>query len=207
MVQPLHFLKSKFSSLFVFSLLLLSLSARADEDSCWAYMLVNEDHLDPMTMHFDFAGTVPVGSFQFLGSWDFGDGNTSTDSCPVHTYLQPGTYLVCLSFSICIGGGMSCHDDTCVSVTVGNLAGIENPDGGLHNFYFYPNPVKSLLYTRSDALKDPELKIMDATGRCVYHGRPGNDNGIDISILSEGLYLIEASDGKNIIQRKLVIQD
>ena len=28
--------------------------------------------------------------------WNFGDGNTSTLSAPVHTYLTPGTYLVTL---------------------------------------------------------------------------------------------------------------
>jgi hypothetical protein len=101
---------------------------------------------------------------------------------------------------------LSCHDDTCVSVTVGNLAGIENPDGGLHNFCFYPNPVNSQLYTRSDAARDPVLKITDGAGRCVYRGMPGNDHGIDVSDLSDGLYLIEASDGKTILQRKLIIQ-
>jgi len=29
-------------------------------------------------------------------SWDFGDGNTSTEKSPVHTYAMPGTYDVCL---------------------------------------------------------------------------------------------------------------
>src|SRR5436190_22501430 len=156
MVQPLHFLKSKLSFVFAFCLL-ASLAARADEDSCMAAMLVIEDHNDPMTYHFAFSGTVPAGSFQFLGLWDFGDGFTSTDSCPVHTYVQPGSYIVCLSFSICIGGGLSCHDDTCVTITVGNLAGIENPDGNLHHFYFYPNPVKNSFHIRSDANRDIEL--------------------------------------------------
>lgn len=29
--------------------------------------------------------------------WDFGDGSTSTDSTPVHTYAAPGSYTICLS--------------------------------------------------------------------------------------------------------------
>ena len=32
-------------------------------------------------------------------SWDFGDGNTSTEMNPTHTYAEPGTYTVTLSVS------------------------------------------------------------------------------------------------------------
>jgi len=207
-MQPiLHVLKSKLA--FVFALCLLAtfnVKAVVNEDSCWAHMLAIPDHNDPMTMHFNFDGTVPAGSFQFLGVWDFGDGYTSNDSCPVHTYAQPGTYIVCLEFSICIGGGLSCHDDTCVTITIGNFSAIENLDGNLHNFYFYPNPVKSSFQIRSDASHELELRMKDATGREIYLGFVRNDDLIDISTLPAGMYIIEASDGKSIIQRKMIVQ-
>ncbi|MEM8889454.1 MAG: PKD domain-containing protein, partial [Bacteroidota bacterium] len=45
-------------------------------------------------------------------SWDFGDGNTSTDADPSHTYAQAGTYNVCLvAISIC-GTDTFCQDIT-----------------------------------------------------------------------------------------------
>ncbi|PKL59815.1 MAG: hypothetical protein CVV33_05910 [Methanomicrobiales archaeon HGW-Methanomicrobiales-4] len=31
--------------------------------------------------------------------WDFGDGNTSEDQNPIHTYLEPGTYDISLKIS------------------------------------------------------------------------------------------------------------
>lgn len=47
-------------------------------------------------------------------SWDFGDGNTSTQTSPCHTYTAPGTYTVKLSTS-----NTSCGSDTKVkTITV-----------------------------------------------------------------------------------------
>lgn len=49
------------------------------------------------------------GNFPDSWSWDFGDGNTSTDKDPLHSYLQSGTYDVVLT---------SCNMVGCESVTV-----------------------------------------------------------------------------------------
>ncbi len=39
-------------------------------------------------------------------SWDFGDGNTSTDANPTHTYLTPGTFTVTLTASNASGSSV-----------------------------------------------------------------------------------------------------
>lgn len=53
---------------------------------------------------------------QFM--WDFGDGNTSGDTNPIHTYASPGTYWVCLTVV-----DFSCPSNPtmqyCDSVTIG----------------------------------------------------------------------------------------
>lgn len=46
-------------------------------------------------------------------TWNFGDGNLSTNANPTHTYSVPGTYLVCLTTTDSCG-----TDSTCQSVTV-----------------------------------------------------------------------------------------
>lgn len=47
------------------------------------------------------SGTNPA--FGIDHNWDFGDGNTSTDASPVHTFAQSGYYSVCLTItdSVC----------------------------------------------------------------------------------------------------------
>lgn len=48
-------------------------------------------------------------------SWDFGDGNTSTQTSPVHAYALPGSYTVCLITT----DGCATTDTTCHQLTVG----------------------------------------------------------------------------------------
>ncbi|WP_417611625.1 PKD domain-containing protein [Owenweeksia hongkongensis] len=51
--------------------------------------------------------------------WDFGDGNLSTNLNPTHTYLQYGTYTVCLIVS------NDCYTDTlCQNITICPVKGI-----------------------------------------------------------------------------------
>jgi len=51
--------------------------------------------------------------------WDFGDGNTSTDQNPGHTYLNPGSYTV--SLTVCNTAG--CDTETKISFIVLSLTG------------------------------------------------------------------------------------
>ncbi len=72
------------------------------------------------------------GSYQF--TWDFGDGTTSTEAFPSHTYDGPGPWLLCLTMvsGDTLSGG--CTDIHCDSVSVdenGILNGMA-PLGGGH---------------------------------------------------------------------------
>ncbi len=41
--------------------------------------------------------------------WDFGDGNTSTLQNPTHTYMEDGSYTVCLTVTNVFGTNMTCE--------------------------------------------------------------------------------------------------
>lgn len=45
-------------------------------------------------------------------SWTFGDGNTSTQQNPLHTYATPGTYEVCLTAESLCGANTACSQVT-----------------------------------------------------------------------------------------------
>jgi len=65
-------------------------------------------------MSFDFTGS--VSGLATSWSWDFGDGNTSTQLNPSHTYLNEGSYNVCFIASSPCGADTFCQTvTTCIS--------------------------------------------------------------------------------------------
>ncbi|MFQ5584791.1 MAG: FG-GAP-like repeat-containing protein, partial [Calditrichia bacterium] len=72
----------------------------------------------------DFSHVQVGGKFAFTDSsslivgdptawhWDFGDGNTSDVQNPTHTYLEDGTYEVCLT----VWGNLNCHNTVCKTI-------------------------------------------------------------------------------------------
>lgn len=54
----------------------------------------------PLTVRFQNFSTGPVAKF----FWDFGDGNTSSEKSPIHTYYQEGNYTVELNVVSVLGG-------------------------------------------------------------------------------------------------------
>jgi len=66
---------------------------------------------DPFTVYFYDLSFGNIDSW----NWEFGDGTTSLEINPVHTYNTPGSYEVCLTVSDLLGG---CADTYCGLVIV-----------------------------------------------------------------------------------------
>ncbi|PKL60993.1 MAG: hypothetical protein CVV31_13800, partial [Methanomicrobiales archaeon HGW-Methanomicrobiales-2] len=80
----------------------------------------------PLTVTFTDASTGNVTAWH----WDFGDGNTSTEQSPVHTYATEGTYTVSLNASNAYGFNVSTAADG-VQVLSAPVAGFTfTPDEG-----------------------------------------------------------------------------
>jgi PKD repeat protein len=132
-------------------------------------------------------------------SWDFGDGNSSTESDPTHAYASEGSY------SVCLVSNSDCNSDTiCQTVVVSMVSVAEDGvDFGLH---IYPNPSVGQFTVELDALnEDVTAHVTDVAGRvlstCVI---PMNVTKKNFSLdLSAGTYLIRFNTQSAVVVRKL----
>lgn len=69
----------------------------------------------PPPLEVAFVGTAKGGKTPYTYHWDFGDGYTSDEQYPLHTYPHPGDYLA--EFEVTGSDGRTCASP--VSVTVG----------------------------------------------------------------------------------------
>ena len=62
---------------------------------------------------------IEAASWELTYAWDFGDGNTSTDASPTHTYINEGTYDVTVEV---------CNDFGCNEVTANQVVTFDSED-------------------------------------------------------------------------------
>jgi|GEM_PF-5942937 len=136
--------------------------------------------------------------------WDFGDGNTSTQQNPLHTYAQDGVYNVCLTVTDSCGSDQVCSNVPVVTTRIttpgSTLSGLKvspNPSDGLFSAVF-PSPI----------LGSTTISILDLQGKTLWTLDTWIQNGqqviyVDAS-LPKGLYLLQVSTAEEI--RRLPVQ-
>lgn len=118
-------------------------------------------------------------------TWDFGDGNTSTEISPSHVYAANGAYEVCLTATADCGSVTTCITVS-TSVGLGEAAG----EAGLQLF---PVPADELITLRATQ-RVQQVRVLDAEGRValVINAAMRNELRITTEHLPKGLYLVEA---------------
>ena len=162
-----------------------------------------------------------TGVYTFL--WSFGDGTSSTDAYPTHTYANSGPYVLCLT--IADNGG--CTSTFCDSIAIntdgiytgimggndqrsaGFTINIQNP---LSNevvehvttdaISIWPNPVSDALNVALVSTMRGELvsTIIDLDGKVMWSGTSGvapgrNQMIVPVESLAPGLYVIRINNG------------
>lgn len=167
-------------------------------------------------------------------SWDFGDGGTSAQPFPSHTYANVGLYEICLTITSIDASQNVCTNTFCDSLgmdTNGNIlykgtaAGfsllVQSPGGamvGVDDFFdskveVYPNPARDrvrVVWSAEEKYSHTlEWQIMDATGRCWLKGKedPGKEEFVNINVepLTNGIYHLLLQSGKEISITKLMV--
>lgn len=157
-----------------------------DTSYCFTYFFSHADTVLPTTLQFQSL-TFGITDSYF---WDFGDGTTSTEANPVHTYSEDGGYLVTLStttasgctsfyYSIVYAGeGCDCpveHAPVCISTPLGIDIVVENSCiADCLGYTDYTNCVGS-----TDCNADFEAALLDSNS--LTYQFTNNSTGEDLS--------------------------
>lgn len=168
------------------------------------------------------------GVYQFL--WSFGDGTSSTEAFPSHTYAGSGPYTLCLTISDS-EGCTSTHCDTlsvdddgiyngligsggnrsALTVNVVNPLAMSIEESSFSTISLWPNPAREQLNIALDSRLDGavNMEVIDLNGRVMMIQQERSVAGNNRFVLSTeglpaGLYALRISNGSNTITQRFV---
>jgi len=150
----------------------------------------------PQYAHFLFA-SIAEGQSYF---WNFGDGHTSTDRFPTHTYTTGGSFQVCLTVTNACGSDSHCQ-------TVNMSVGIADVEAATLGLTIHPNPSSSgfQVLLREGALVS--IALTDALGRSILSPAVvGNVAIIPTEGLAPGIYFATVVTSNGTAVQRVVVQ-
>lgn len=169
-----------------------------DEISDWDFTL------SPIA---DFSEEINNGeaSFTHTGSdfesilWDFGDGNTSTETNPIHTFIENGIYEVSQTIT-------KCEKSDTKTKTI-EIITLHTERFNKQQFAVYPNPTAGKLTVNLvKHYKQVNISISSLSGKTLLKTTIKNSTNFEfnISTLSKGLYILKVLADDNVYVQKIV---
>jgi len=159
-------------------------------------LIINTTAIQPITKvtYLREGLTVSFNNKSFCADtylWNFGDGNTSTEKSPTHTYEMNGSYQCTLKISNYLGDAYWAVLLNVVSV---NETLVE-PKG----LIVFPNPANNYISVKS-IREISNIRLYNIKGELLYKRVTNNDRQVtvDVKSLPTGLYLIKVQTGNTI---------
>ena len=130
-------------------------------------------------------------------NWNFGDGNTSTEENPVHTYQQAGTYSVTLNASNGI-----CNSAASLTLVLNTTSTADQQN--LQYLEVFPNPTTGKINIRTSR-EWKQWAIYSALGTLIASGEYDGDNILEFSSLPPASYTLAFIDKEHSIHVPIVI--
>lgn len=183
-------------------------SACATDEICYMITVCPETLVSDFTftgtdLNYTFPNT-STGAIET--SWDFGDGTTSTDESPSHTFPTSGNYTVCLkAWNECGDTTETCQIITVTVTDINELAGVSSIE-------VYPNPFSdhtTMLVQSTELEGQYTVEMIDVTGKVVatQSGDFNQSLVIEKNNLAPDLYFYRISqNGVKLGTGKLIVQ-
>jgi hypothetical protein len=125
--------------------------------------------------------------------WDFGDGESSSEQHPIHTYPAPGHYQACLTVS-----NEYSSDSSCQWIEIQSVSTEEIPEE--ERYKVYPNPFTDHIEIHPPAgYQEIQIRITDVNGRLVTNMVVTCPCRLRLPDLPAGLYFYAIDDGGGLI--------
>ena len=187
-----------------FTVCMTATNALGFEVYCLPVTITNTEALIPAA-DFDVNFVALTGVFTDMStnspnawSWDFGDGGTSTEQNPSHTFAVSGNYTICLTATNDFGS-----DDSCRQINTNAAHNFETIQLSLS-----PNPANDFVQIVMDNNTIYAVVAYDITGRAIplTYSQQSNIIVADVQLLPAGNYMLQviAADktGVGILQKQ-----
>lgn len=199
----------------------------AGTTQCQAYFYSYVDSVNNVVYLVDLSNASnPNNTLTYF--WDFGDGNTSSQQYPVHTYASNGIYMICLtiadnssctstycdSVGIVLFGGGEIRSGFTVNVIPPSALSVDEQTSQINSISLFPNPASeyaTLNYTAVIA-GNHQISITDISGKIIsaesFAAQKGNNTKqITLNEMSAGIYILSITDENGNAQHMRLIKE
>jgi len=139
-------------------------------------------------------------------SWDFGDGTTSTDRDPTHTYASIDSFTVRLIVRNCWSADTS--EQTLAIIPSDSDTTISRAAPALVGYRIFPNPASTVLHIEAASATSAQtsLRLLNPQGQILREEQIGTTHQLNVGDLPRGIYLLEIRSETGTHRQRILLE-